>query len=528
MLRKGSPTFITSRVTEYVVSEMAKAYASGFGGVVASEEPLASYAGARILEAGGNAVDAAIAVSFTLAILVPHLGGLGGDFFALIATPNGGVEALNGSGRSPRRLSIELLEDKGFKAIPERGPLSIVVPGMVGALYEMWRRYGVLEWSRVLEIPVRIAREGFPAPPSLVNAVKLYSGVLSIDEGSRFTYLNPPPDLWKPYRFKGLSLLLERIALDPRSFYDGDIAEAIVDYVSGKGGLLELEDLRSYKPDWVKPLKTSYKGWVLYEIPPNSQGVTTLHIMKLLEEKAAAADPHSIDRFKSIVDVAIPCYRWRDLNIGDPDHMRIGVDELLSQRVLEDIKRAVHTSTGGSLAQQDGDTTFYAVADRDGMVVAGIQSLFYPFGSAVTEPRFQVTLNNRAVGFTLERGLPNTLAPSKRPLHTLSALIMMDEKSGRIVAVGASGGHFRPQLHAIFATNIVDYSMSLEEAVNSPRAAWDWSTRRLVVERGVKGSIEGEHVTIERLGVANAVEVLGKVRGGATDVRGDGIPIALP
>jgi gamma-glutamyltranspeptidase/glutathione hydrolase len=144
---------------------MARAYASGFGGVIASEEPLASYAGARILEAGGNAVDASIAVSFTLAILVPHLGGIGGDFFALLSTPNGRVEVLNGSGQSPRGLSLELLEERGLKGVPERGPLSIVVPGMVGALYEMWRRYGTLEWSKILEVPVKLAREGFPAPP---------------------------------------------------------------------------------------------------------------------------------------------------------------------------------------------------------------------------------------------------------------------------------------------------------------------------------------------------------------------------
>jgi len=505
---------------------MARAYASGFGGVVASEEPLASYAGARVLEAGGNAVDASIAVSFTLAVLVPHLGGVGGDFFALIMTPNGSVRALNGSGQSPRRFSLELLADRGLEGVPDRGPLSVVVPGMVGALYEMWRRYGALEWSKILETPIRLAREGFPAPPSLVNAVKLYSGVLSLDEGSRLAYLNPPPELWKPYRFRGLALLLESIALDPQSMYEGDVAEAIARYVEERGGVLELEDMKSYKPEWVEPLKTSYKGWTLYEIPPNSQGATTLHIMKLLEDSPSTADPYSIERFKSIVDVAIPCYRWRDLNMGDPRYMKVALEDLLGQRVIEEIKSTTPPSKGASLSRQDGDTTFYAIADRDGMVVAGIQSLFHPFGSTLTERRFQVTLNNRATGFTAERGLPNTIAPSKKPLHTLSALIMVDEGSGRVVALGASGGHYRPQLHAVFATNIVDYSMSLEEAINGPRAAWDWATGRLVVERGVKGQLR-EHV-VERLGVANAVEVLGRVRGGATDVRGDGVPVALP
>ena len=505
---------------------MARAYASGFGGAVASEEPLASYAGARILEAGGNAVDASIAVSFTLSTLIPHLGGVGGDFFALIVTPDGRVEALNGSGQSPRGLTLELLEGRGFRGVPERGPLSIVVPGMVGALYEMWRRYGTMEWSKLLETPVRLAREGFPAPPSLVNAVKLYSGVLSLDEGSRLTYLNPPPELWKPYRFEGLARLLEEVALDPRSMYEGEIAEAVAGYVKSRGGLLEVEDMKSYRPEWVEPLKAQYRGWTLYEIPPNSQGVTTLHILKLLEERGVVGGPRGIGRFKSIAEVAIPCYRWRDLNLGDPRYMRVSFEELLSPRVLGEIKSISSTPPRGGGLGLHGDTTFYAVADRDGMVVAGIQSLFHPFGSAVTEPRFQVTLNNRATGFTTERGLPNTLGPSKKPLHTLSALVMVDERNGRVVAVGASGGHYRPQLHAIFATNIVDYSMDLEEAINSPRAAWDWSTGRMVAEKGVEGLV-GEHL-VERLGVANAVEVWGRVRGAATDLRGDGIPIALP
>ncbi|MFZ8795747.1 MAG: gamma-glutamyltransferase [Acidilobaceae archaeon] len=317
---------------------MARAYASGFGGAVASEEPLASYAGARILEAGGNAVDASIAVSFTLSTLTPHLGGVGGDFFALIVTPDGRVEALNGSGQAPRELTLELLEGRGFRMVPERGPLSIVVPGMVGALYEMWRRYGTMEWPKLLETPVRLAREGFPAPPSLVNAVKLYSRVLSLDEGSRLTYLNPPPELWKPYRFEGLARLLEEVALDPRSMYEGVIAEAVAGYVWGRGGLLEVEDMKSYRPEWVKPLKAQYRGWTLYEIPPNSQGVTTLHILKLLEERGVAGGPRDIGRFKSIAEIAIPCYRWRDLNLGDPRYMRVSFEELLSPRVLGEIK----------------------------------------------------------------------------------------------------------------------------------------------------------------------------------------------
>lgn len=502
---------------------MARAYVSGVGGVIASEEPLASYAGALALELGGNAVDASVATSLSLAVLIPHLGGVGGDFFALIMTANGDVLALNGSGYSPRRFTRGLLESLGLRGIPERGPLSIVTPGLIGALYELWRRYGVLEWSKLVGLALRVARE-FPASPSLVRAINVHYELLAGDEGSRLTYLNPKPELWQPYGFKGLTKLLELVADDPESFYSGDIAEAIVEYVQAKGGVLGLDDMRSYKPEWFKPLKSSYKGWVLYEIPPNSQGVTTLHLLALLEELEVKGNPRSLDRFKVIADTAIPCYEWRDLNLGDPRYMRLSLEELVDKRILEEIKSLKSSRRGGGSI---GDTTFYAIADRDGMVVAGIQSLFYPFGSTITEPRFQVTLNNRAYGFTWSEGLPNTLGPSKRPLHTLSALIMVDESTGRIIALGASGGHFRPQLHTIFATNIVDYGMNLEDAINSPRAAWDWATNVMVAERGVEGSL-GEVKIVERLGVANAIEVKGRIKGGATDWRGDGIPIALP
>lgn len=505
---------------------MARAYVAGFGGVVASEEPLSSYVGVRVLELGGNAVDASVAVSFSLAVLVPHLGGVGGDFFALIVTPNGVVKALNGSGFSPSRFTRGLLESRGLRGVPERGALSIVTPGMVGALYELWRRYGSLEWSRLVRVAASLAL-GFLAPPSLAKAVNVYSEILVGDEGSRLTYLNPKPTAWEPYRLEGLSRLLGLVAEDPRSFYEGEIAKAIVEYVQSRGGVLDLDDMKSYEPTWLEPLRSSYRNWVLYEIPPNSQGVTTLHILKLLEELEVKVEPLSFERFKLVADIAVPCYKWRDLNVGDPRYMRLSLGELLDRRVLEEIRGLRGTTWRRGSSATSADTTFYAIADREGMVVAGIQSLYYPFGSGVTEPRFQVTLNNRAHDFTWEEGLPNTIGPSKRPLHTLSALIMVNEAQGRIVALGASGGHFRPQLHAIFVTNIVDYGMSLEEAINNPRAAWDWSSGLMVVERSLEGASGGARV-VDRLGVANAVEVRGRVRGGATDWRGDGVPIALP
>lgn len=502
--------------------------AAGFGGVVACEAPLASYVGVRVLDSGGNAVDASVSVAFSLAVLVPHLGGFGGDFFALISHPDGRVLFLNGSGYSPRRLSLNLLESKGLASIPLRGPLSITIPGFTGAVYEMWRRLGSVEWSKLLE-PARIlASIGFPVLPNLARAINIDSKILELDPGSKATYLDPKPSAWEPFKMAGLASLIEYLQEDPRAIYRGEPAEAIASYVSERGGVLDVDDMKSYEPEWGDPLTSTYRGWTIYEMPPNTQGVTTLHILKLLEELSVEPHPLSTERFKTLVEVAIPSYKWRDLNVGDPRSMKISLKDLLSNKIIEDIKMLKGDLNPREASGSSVDTTFFAVADREGLIVAGIQSLYYPFGSGLTEPRFQVTLNNRAADFSIVKGLPNTLEPLKKPLHTLSAAII--EREDNRIALGASGGHYRPQQHAIFITNIIDYNMPIEEAINTPRAAWDPKTGRIAVEREInlKNILGLETFIVERLGVANAVQVRGRMKKAATDRRGYGIPVAAP
>ncbi len=501
---------------------------AGFGGVVACEAPLASYVGVRVLDSSGNAVDASVSVAFSLAVLIPHLGGFGGDFFALISHPDGGVLFLNGSGYSPRGLSLEYIESKGLSSMPLRGPLSIIIPGFTGAIYEMWRRLGSFEWSKLLEPARTLASRGFPVLPSLARAIDIDYKTLEKDPGSKATYLNPKPSAWGPLKMPGLASLIEKLQEDPRAIYRGEPAEAIASYVSERGGVLNVEDLKSYEPEWGEPLKTSYKGWITYETPPNTQGVTTLHILKLLEELPGKLQPQSLERFEKIVEAAIPSYKWRDLNLGDPRSMRVGLKELLSSKVIEDIKKLKGNPNPQGAPGSGADTTFFAIADREGLIVAGIQSLYYPFGSGLTEPRFQVTLNNRASDFTTVRGLPNTLGPLKKPLHTLSATII--EQEDNRIALGASGGHYRPQQHAIFITNIIDYDMPIEEAINAPRAALDPKTLRIAVEPeiNIEELLGLKTFKVEKLGVANAVQVKGNVKKAATDRRGYGVPLAAP
>ncbi len=500
------------------------------GALVATEEPLASWSGAAILASGGNAVDAAVAVSLTLSVVIPHLGGIGGDFFALVRTPDGRVYFFNGSGYAPKGLTRELLLSKGYKQVPGRGPLSPTVPGMVDGLYLMWRRLGSLEWRSLVEPAARLASRGFPAPPSYVRALSALAGELSSDPGSRETYLaSGIPSVGDTVRFPGLARLLEMVAEDPRSFYEGEPAEKLEEYLQSRGGVMTAGDLAEYKAEEGNPLSASFAGWKLWEMPPNTQGITTLHMLKILEGSDLPRDP--LARLPLMLAAAHAAYRVRDELVGDPRYMKHSVDELLSDEFIQALREEARRhglAIPGGRPGSSGDTTFFIVVDREGMIVAGIQSLFYPFGSMVTEPTFQVTLNGRAQGFTLREGLPNTLEPGKKPLHTLSALIA--ERDEEVVALGASGGHFRPQQHALLFTSIAVHGMSVGEAVSAPRALWAPWTDRIVVDPGFEEAVRpprGYRVEPGRTGVAAAVHFKRGVWAAATDPRGDGYPLVL-
>ena len=502
--------------------------AVGHGYAVATEESLATSLAVWALERGGNAVDAAVAASLGLALTIPHLGGLGGDFLALVREPDGSVWVVNGYGQAPQGLTRALLLEKGYRRVPYRGPLSITVPGAVGGLYAMWRRGGRLEWRSLLQEAAGLARRGVPAPPSLVRALQAYRGLLEEDPGSRETYLSSPPlSPGDPLRLPGLARLLEDLAGDPQALYRGEHARAVEDYVAERGGVLKAGDMAGYEPIVTEPLATEYRGWRLYEMPPNTQGATTLHLMKVLEEWRLPRDPGA--RVYYMIAASAPAYRFRDRELGDPRYMRVPVEGLLDPGILEDLRaearRGPPECTDTRLHSIDGDTTFFAIADGEGRVVAGIQSLFMPWGSTLTVPSLNLTLHGRASGFTMEPGLPNTVAPGKRPLHTLSAVIA-EAPDGRILALGQSGGHYRPQQHALMLTSIIDHGMGPGEAIAAPRPLWAPWTCRVVVDEGHQPLLPpGYYPVAGRTGVANAVVVDGSVRWAATDPRGDGYPV---
>ncbi|MEM2004954.1 MAG: gamma-glutamyltransferase family protein [Zestosphaera sp.] len=494
-------------------------------GVVASESPLASAIGVRVLESGGNAVDASVATSLALSVTLPHLGGLGGDFFALVKDLNGNVVFVNGSGYAPSRMSIEHLKTLGLSEVPVEGPLSAVVPGMIDGLRVMWSKFGTLEWSKLVDLVIRSVKEGFPITPSLATALNNLKGSLLRDEGSRRTYFAATQfymsgDL---VRFDGMVRTLEAIRENPRNFYDGDVALKISEYVRSLGGLISYEDMHSFKAELGEPIRLQFDGMTIYEMPPNTQGVTTLHLLKLLRN-ADTGSSTSIRRLTAYLRAFETAYRIRDTYVGDPRYMSVSVDHLLSDEFL-------NNAVGGKSLKPrgEGDTTYFTVVDKEGLVVSGIQSLFYPFGSKVTEPTYGITLNCRASSFNLMPGHPNSLAPLKKPLHTLSAMIIVTEK--KEMTLGLSGGHFRPQLHAEIFENIFKHKMSPQEAIEHPRFIWHPGTQIIELEEGFEeGEVGGYSLRKtkypSRLGVAAAAEVFGsRVKAGYVDIRGDGLAL---
>lgn len=496
-------------------------------GVVASESALASVVGVKALELGGNAVDASVATSLALSITLPHLGGLGGDFFALVKDLNGKVMFVNGSGYAPSKMSIEYLKSLGLNEVPVEGPLSAVVPGMIDGLRVMWSKFGTLEWGRLVDLVLKSVKNGFPISPSLATALNNLRASLIRDEGSRKTYFATTQFYvpGSPARFDNMSRTLEVIRENPRNFYEGEVALKISEYLSSLGGVISYDDMRSFRADLGEPIRLQLDGMTIYEMPPNTQGITTLQLLKLLRAVDTGSSA-SLRRLTTYLRAFEKAYRIRDSYVGDLRYMSVSVDYLLSDELLSN-------TTGGGLSsfREDGDTTYFTVIDEDGLTVSGIQSLFYPFGSKVTEPTYGITLNCRASSFNLTPGHPNSLAPLKKPLHTLSAMIIVS--GTKEMTLGLSGGHFRPQLHAEIFENIFKYRMNPQEAIEHPRFVWHPGTQVIELEEGFEeGEVGGYSLRKtkypSRLGVAAAAEVLENgVKAGYVDIRGDGLALGL-
>ena len=486
---------------------------------LASEQPLASMAGYDVLRRGGNAFDAAVATSLALAVTFHPAGGLGGDFFGMFYdAKTSRVSCLNASGWSPSGLTLDLVKSKSAGQVPTFGPLTCVVPGLVAGAWEMHRKFGTSEFGELLRPAVELAREGFPAGEGLCRSVAGAYKDLSPEARRVFAPGGKPTSPGELIRQESLGRVIAEVAESgPAAFYGGWPAEKMASALSSLGVPCESGDFRDYKPEWVDPLALDYRGTPVYEVPPNSMGATNLLILKLLSEtRLSDAGPLSMERIVATMKAVLPAYARRDAMLGDPRFGSIDLGSFFSGGPAPEVPQSRIRS---------GDTTAFSVADAEGNMVSGIQSLFFHFGSRVFVPECGIALNNRASGFSISG--PNSVGPRKRPLHTLSAMIL--ERQGRpFLAIGTSGGDFRPLQHALFVTNSVDYSMPAEQVVAHPRFLWG-GERRVLVESGYEDpdvdSFEVERLPMPgRTGVCQAVEVSDHARKAVCDIRGDGIP----
>jgi len=486
---------------------------------VASEQPIASRVGRDVLKNGGNAFDAAVATSYALAVTFHPAGGIGGDFFGMFyEAKTGRVRCLNASGWSPSSLTLDRMLVAGGGAIPRTGPMSCVVPGYVAGVSEMHRELGTKDFEELLMPSVELATKGFPAEEGLSRSVAGAYTELSEQAREVFAPTGRLPLAGETVRQPALGRVISDISENgPAAFYSGPAAESISSFLGSLGVVWRADDFTGFKPEWVTPLELDYRGTTVYEVPPNSMGATSLLILKLLSEGGPLEKgPLSKERISRTMDAALFAYARRDKMLGDPRFSQIDIEGFLSTK-------GASPSEAGRVLK--GDTTAFSVVDQEGNMVAGIQSLFLHFGSKVFVPECGIFLNSRAYGFS-DSG-PNRAEPHKRPLHTLSSMIL--ERDGRpYLAIGCSGGDYRPLQHALFVTNSVDYSMGAQQNVAHPRFLWGGG-RTLLAEEGYElpavGQYAIEHLPMHgRTGVCQAIEVSARGLRAVCDVRGDGIP----
>ncbi|BBL80824.1 gamma-glutamyltransferase [Rubrobacter xylanophilus] len=461
----------------------------GKRGAVACEHPLAAIEGIRVLDEGGNAADACVAMAACLAVVAPMTTGMGGDAFLLYyEAESGRVVGANGSGRAPREATIEELRSRGVKEMPERGGLSVTVPGAVRLWEDAAKRLGRLPLERLLAPARRYAEEGFPVTEVVSRYWEVAEELLGRREASARCFLPEgrvprPGELFRqPDLARTLALVAESGA---DAFYGGEVARRIARAVREDGGYLSEEDLASHETAWVEPIHTDYRGLRVYEIPPPGQGIAALEMLNVLEGfEMGSLDPCGAERIHLEVEAKKLAFRDLFEKVGDPEFAAVPVEELLSKeyaaRLREEIspERAAVPSVGPALGT---DTTYLCAVDAEGNGCSFINSLYMGFGSGVVADGTGVCLQNRGRSFRLVEGHPNALAPGKRPMHTIiPGLVTRD---GALWAVfGVMGGPMQPQGHTQLLSNLIDHRMSPQEAVDHPRHFHDHEGDVLLVE----------------------------------------------
>jgi gamma-glutamyltranspeptidase/glutathione hydrolase len=455
--------------------------------MAATSQPLATQVALDILKAGGNAVDAAIAANAMLGLMEPTGSGIGGDLFAMVwDADTGRLLGLNGSGRSPAALELEYFTARGMQEIPERGPLPVSVPGAVDAWFSLHQRLGKLPMAQILAPAIAYARDGFPVSEVIAYYWEQNAGELKDFEGFAPVFMpgGRAPRKGELFRNPQLAKTYERLAREGRdAFYLGDMASVMAGYMKKQGGFLSEQDLAAHHSEWVEPVYADYRGFRVWELPPNGQGIAALQILKILEGfDLAAAGFGSAEHLHLLIEAKKLAFEDRARFYADPDFYATPVHALLSdeyakqRRGLIDLEQAAMTASHGDpQALEAGDTIYLTVADAHGNMVSLIQSNYSGMGSGMTPPGLGFILQNRGQLFSLEPGHPNVFAPGKRPFHTIIPAFVT--RAGKPwLSFGVMGGAMQPQGHAQILVNLIDFGMNLQQAGDAPRMRHDGSS----------------------------------------------------
>jgi gamma-glutamyltranspeptidase/glutathione hydrolase len=523
-------------------------------GMVCAAQPLAVQAGLDMLKAGGTAVDAAIAVNACLGLMEPTSNGLGGDLFAIVWDPKlKKVVGLNGSGRAPLALTVEKVKPDSDGTIPLFSPFSWTVPGACDAWFELHKRYGKLPMKTILAPAIRYATEGFPLSP--VIAGDWGRGAARMKDMPGFAQVFMPgghaPKEGEIFRIPALAKTLQLIADKGRdAYYKGPIADAVVRFSQANGGFFALEDFARHTSTWDEPISTTYRGYTVWELPPNTQGLAALQMLNILENfDLKSMGRGSADYWHVMVEAKKIAFADRARYYADPAFAKVPVDKLLAKDYardrakLVDMAHAAQTDAPGEVAALNRPgTTYFCTADANGMMVSLIQSNYTGFGSGYAVPEVGFGLQDRGGMFSLHAGHPNRLEPGKRPFQTIIPAFLTKDGEA-LMAFGLMGGDMQPQGHAQIVVNLVDFGMNLQEAGDAIRFHHSGSTEptgtvmlhggELHIEDGLPPAVidelkrRGHVITPESVGAYGGYQAIRRdvktgMYAGATEKRKDG------
>ncbi len=527
------PTSMAGRSTVYAPT-----------GMVATSQPLATAAGLAVLQDGGNAIDAAVAAAAVLTVTEPHMTGIGGDMFAIVwLAKEQKLVALNAGGRAGSLMTRKTLEARGFQSGSQQGAMSVTVPGALAGWDILMRTHGTRTLAQVLEPAIGYARDGFPVSPIIAAQWGEQTAFLKNDAGATATFLpgGNAPKAGEWFHNADYARTLRTIADSGiATFYGGSIGQSIVNRLTALNGFITLDDLRKNAPDWVTPISVPFQGHRVWEMPPSNQGIAALEMLRILEPFDLKAMGHNSPAYlHHLIEAKKLAYADLERFVGDADHLDLNAEEMLTDEFIAERRRHLDPARATERvdpgpARTKSETVYLSVADAEGNMVSFINSIYDYFGSGIVVPGTGFALHNRGAGFTLVPDLPNTVAPGKRPFHTLIPGFVTRTLGGReqpYMSFGLMGGGVQAQGHVQLLMNYFVFGMDLQAAIDAPRFR-HYDGQRVAFEAPIGDAVRAQlsamgHVLIEQptiaFGGAQAIVRLPRGYAAGSDPRKDGM-----